>query len=108
MLFRNLDHCLHTLRSHEHLIKPEEGVLKSLPKVFFRLELRLLSQFRLEKLFTEFGTLETSMPIKNGKEANPLLVEVRITDMRVFHIKSPSLHGRTGKFVSNDLLITSH
>lgn len=93
MLFGNLDHRLHTFRTHQHLIKTEEGVLQRLPKVFFGLKLRLLSQFAFEKLFTEFGTFESSMAIKNSEEADTLLVVICVCDVGVFHIESPPLHG---------------
>ena len=86
-----MDHRLHTFRSYQHLIKTEEGVLKGLPKVFFGLKFRLLSQFVFEKLFTEFGTFETSVPIENSEEADTLLVVVCVSDVGVFHIESPPL-----------------
>jgi hypothetical protein len=93
MLFGNLDHRLHTFRTHEHLVKTEEGVLQGLPKVFLGLKFRLLSQFALEKLFAEFGTFEASVPVKNSEEAYALLVVVCVSDVGVFHIESPPLHG---------------
>lgn len=107
VLLTYLDHGIQTLLSHQHPVKTQEGLLKSFAKVLSRLELRLIPELALEVLLAEFGTLESSMPIKYRKEGNAfrkvwigdvcilLYKSCQMIDESTYHIESPTLHGRT-------------